>query len=559
MKKLNMKKMMFSLSALTVTLAGVIFFSQSGGATSPVTEDNMALTIDKLDKDTLKLSLSNVIEVPKALQFSIQLDGAVYFNEESLTWLVTNTTDSEVQKNMRVSDDKKTLEFLIVSNEPLKKSGGSIEIGEIDIVSANNKAVEYQLTSKLQPDGTGYKYVVDATNRQVSGPQLYVENGGMLTYNTAPNLTLIDSPKIVEGKIMLTVGDTFTEKEKLSYVVATDEEDDNLTITVEGEIDTSVIGSYSLTYKVTDSLNETSTLVVPVIVENQVEAALNPVITGVRQQVELIVGNSFDVLEGIEAIDHTGYRIEVQVTGDYTETIVDGVASKEGIFTIQYDAEDRWGNPAASETTTLIVSQQPETPEQPDQPDVTIPESIVDLIDTNVVSVEGGKGTESEPLKLEVLNSVDVAKLKAMIEAFVDYEVKVERQSKRATVSYAITLSNDKETHYLVMKVSENQQDIIHYLDSLIDGATTPDNQPGTGNGGSDIITPDNQPGTGNGESDITTPDNQPGTGNGGSDTTTPDNQPETGLKAELSFIICGGLAIVVGLCLLWKRKVVKK
>ncbi|MTN48988.1 DUF5011 domain-containing protein, partial [Turicibacter sanguinis] len=366
MKKLNMKKTMFSLSALTVTLAGVIFFSQSGRATSPVTEDNMGLTIDKLDKDTLKLSLSNVIEIPKALQFSIQLEGAVYFNEESLTWLVTNTTDSEVQKNIKLSDDKKTLEFLIVSNTSLKKSGGTIDIGEIDIISENNKAIEYKLTSKLQPDGTGYKYVVDATNKQVSGPQLYVENEGMLTYNTAPKLTLIDSPKIVEGKIMLTVGDSFTEEEKKSYVVAIDEEDENLEITVEGKVDMSIIGSYSLTYKVTDSLNETTTLVVPVIVENQVEEVLNPVINGVRQQVELTVGDSFDVLEGIEAIDYTGYKIDVQVGGNYTETLVDGIATKAGVFTIQYDAEDRWGNPAASEITTLIVSEQPETPEQPE-------------------------------------------------------------------------------------------------------------------------------------------------------------------------------------------------
>ena len=127
---------------------------------------------------------------------------------------MTNTTDSEVQKNIKLSDDKKTLEFLIVSNTSLKKSGGTIDIGEIDIISENNKAIEYKLTSKLQPDGTGYKYVVDATNKQVSGPQLYVENEGMLTYNTAPKLTLIDSPKIVEGKIMLTVGDSFTEEEK---------------------------------------------------------------------------------------------------------------------------------------------------------------------------------------------------------------------------------------------------------------------------------------------------------------------------------------------------------
>lgn len=578
MKKLNMKKMMFSLSALTVTLAGVIFFSQSSGAITPITEDNIGLTIDKLDKDTLKLSLSNVIEIPKALQFSIQLEGAVYFNEESLKWLVTNTNNSQVQKNIKLSEDKKTLEFLIVSNQPLKKSGGTIEIGEIDIVSPNNKAVQYKLTSKVQSDGTGYKYVVDTTNKQISGPQLYVENNGVLTYNTAPKLTLIDSPKIVEGKIMLTVGDSFTEEEKLSYVVATDEEDEKLTVTVEGNVDTSVIGSYSLTYKATDSLNETATLIVPVIVENQVEEVSNPVINGVRQTVELVVGDKFDVLEGIEAVDHTGYKIDVQVTGDYEETLVDGIVTKAGVYTIQYDAEDRWENLAASETTTLIVSEkseEPGQPEAPEQPEYTIPESIVDLIDMSVVSVEGGKGTESEPLKLEVLDSTDVVKLKAMMESFVDYEVKVERQTKRTKVSYAITLNNDKDTHYLVMTVSENQHEIIDYLDSLIDGSTNPDDKPDTDNGGSDTTNPDSQPGTDNGGSDTTNPDNQPGTDNGGSDTTNPDNQsgtdnggsnvtnpdnqPETGLKAKLPFIISGGLAIVAGLCLLWKRKVVKK
>ena len=156
----------------------------------------------------------------------------------------------------------------------------------------------------------------------MTGPKLYLELMRILTYNTAPTLTLIDSPKIVEGKIMLTVGDSFTEEEKLSYVNATDEEDEKLTVTVEGNVDTRVIGSYSLTYKVTDSLNETTTLIVPVIVENQVEEVSNPVTSGIVQTVELKVGDKFDVLEGIEAIDHTGYKIDVKVTGDYRRLLL---------------------------------------------------------------------------------------------------------------------------------------------------------------------------------------------------------------------------------------------
>ncbi len=484
MKKLNTKKAMFSLSALTVTAAGVIFFSQSSGAVTPVTEDNIGLTVDKLDKDTLKLSLSNVIEIPKALQFSIQLDGDVYFNEESLKWLVTNTENSEIQKNIKLSDDKKVLEFLIVSNESLTKSGGTIEIGEIDIVSPNNKAVQYKLTSKVQSDGTGYKYVIDATNKQVTGPQLYVENEGVLTYNTEPQLKLVNSPKIVEGKIMLTLGDSFTEQEQLSYVIATDEEDNNLTVTVEGKVDTSIIGSYSLTYKVTDSLNETTTLVVPVIVENQHEEVSNPVIKGARQQVELMVGDSFDILEGIEAIDHTGYKIDVQVTGDYEETLVDGIVTKPGVYMIEYNAQDRWGNPAASEITTLIVS------EKPEEPEYTIPDSIKDLIDESIVLITSGKGTQDDPLTLQVLDSANVSKFQSMIESFKDYTVTVERQKQRSTVAYSITLSNDKETHYLVMTVLETQNEMIDYLDSLIKDQSNPGNQPGTDNDGSDTTDP---------------------------------------------------------------------
>ena len=588
MKKLNTKTAMFSLSATTLIAAGVIFFSQSGGAATPVTEDNIGLAIDKLDKDTLKLSLSNVIEIPKALQFSIQLEGDVYFNEESLKWLVTNTNNSQIQKNIKLSEDKKTLEFLIVSNEALKKSSGTIEIGEIDIVSPNNKAVQYKLTSKVQSDGTGYKYVADTTNKQMTGPKLYLENNGVLTYNTAPTLTLIDSPKIVEGKIMLTVGDSFTEEEKLSYVNATDEEDEKLTVTVEGNVDTRVIGSYSLTYKVTDSLNETATLIVPVIVENQVEEVSNPVISGVRQTVELKVGDKFDVLEGIEAIDHTGYKIDVKVTGDYEETLIDGVVTKTGVYTIQYDAQDRWDNPAASETTTLIVSEkveEPSQPEEPEQPEYTIPDSIKDLIDENIVLILSGNGTKDTPLVLQVLDSTDASELQSMIESFKGYTVIVERQVHRSNVTYSITLNNEKETHYLVMTVSEIQTEVINYLDSLIkdqsgtenDGSDTnnPENQPGTENDGSDTNNPEDQPGTENDgsdtnnpedqsgtendRSDTNNPENQPGTENDGSDTNNPGNQPETGVNVKLPFIIGGGIAFIYGLCLLFKRRIIQK
>ena len=148
-----------------------------------------------------------------------------------------------------------------------------------------------------------------------------------------------------------------------------------------------------------------------------------------------------------------------------------------------------------------------------------IPESIVDLINMNVVSVDSGKGTKDEPLMLTVLDLTDVANLKAMIESFKDYNVKVERRQQRSTVSYAITLTNEKEAHYLVMTLSENQNEMINYLDSLIEDTTNP------------------------------------GTGNDGLDTT----NPETGLQVQWPFMSSGIIVLIVGIWLVLKRKAINK
>ena len=83
-----------------------------------------------------------------------------------------------------------------------------------------------------------------------------------------------------------------------------------------------------------------------------------------------------------------------------------------------------------------------------------------------------------------------------MIESFKGYTVIVERQVHRSNVTYSITLNNEKETHYLVMTVSEIQTEVINYLDSLIEDQSNPEDQPGTENDGSDTNDPEDQPGT---------------------------------------------------------------
>ncbi len=69
----------------------------------------------------------------------------------------------------------------------------------------------------------------------------------------------------------------------------------------------------------------------------------------------------------------------------------------------------------------------------------------------------------------------------------------------------------------------------------------------------------ENQPGTDNDGSDTTDPGDQPGTDNDGSDTTNPGDQPETGLEVKLPLLIGGGVALVAGIWLFIKCKVIKK
>ncbi|MGL4373598.1 MAG: hypothetical protein ACRCS6_07440, partial [Turicibacter sp.] len=93
-------------------------------------------------------------------------------------------------------------------------------------------------------------------------------------------------------------------------------------------------------------------------VENKVtETIENPKITGVKDEVNLVIGDAFNPLDGVLAVDYLGRQLEVILSGDYTNTVLDGVVTKSGIYTIFYDAQDRLGNVAAQGVTTLTVSE----------------------------------------------------------------------------------------------------------------------------------------------------------------------------------------------------------
>ena len=193
------------------------------------------------------------------------------------------------------------------------------------------------------------------------------------------------APEIfIDGlKTTITVGDKFN---KLDGVSAIDFEDGNITdkIVVTGDVDTSKAGEYELTYEVTDKNgNKSSITVIITVVEKQVvdpdqpvnpEQPSNPNTTNTLPVIsltssinKLYVGDSFNVLDGVKAMD--------KEDGDLTKYItVSGEVdtSKIGKYTIVYSVKDSDLNEVNLKRVIEVVERPEEDTTNPKTGDVGI-------------------------------------------------------------------------------------------------------------------------------------------------------------------------------------------
>ena len=196
--------------------------------------------------------------------------------------------------------------------------------------------------------------------------------------------------------------------------------------------------------------------------------------------------------------------------------------TENGEFTFEY--VDDYGNTG---TTTAKVDWIVKTP---DTPSYIIPEPIKPLIDLSIVSITEGKGTKNEPLVLNILDSTEVTALKSMFELFDGYVLTIERienRTRQATVTYLMTLKNSQEEYHFTVTAVESQNEIIDYLDSLIEDKA-PDNSGNTMPDNSENTTPDNGGNTTPDNSENITPDNGGNTTPDNSGNPTPDNGGNT-------------------------------
>ena len=516
MKKVNTKTKVIALSTAAVMTTAIYLKSDNvtnAEQYAQVSDNAIELNVDKQNKDTIKLSLSNFSDLAKSLQLSVKIEGNATFTDDSIKWLVKSQND-DLKTDVKISADKKQMDIFILSNSNIEIDGGLLEICEINVAKENKNSTEgYTVVPNVNSEGIAYNYIIDGTNKQVKGSDIVNSSKDKLTVNTAPVISLVESPKIVEGNIIIKTGDVF---KPLEYVKATDDEDgEEVNITANSlNVNNKKPGSYKVTYTATDKEGESTNLDVNVIVEEVQQSVSNPVMNITNKNIQIRQGDKFDPLAGVTATDYQGRKLTVNVTGTYDLEVV-------GRYVLTYTVTDTYGN-TITDTATLEVVKQ-------DAP-------VINGVKSNI---EIKVGEIFDPL--DGVTATDFTGALIKVQVSEDYDISVPGEY---TITYkAIDKYGNESEVKAILKVVEKQNNNQKPDDSGNkpdnggsnpgDGVNKPDN--GGSNPGDGVNKPDN--GGSNPGDSVNKPDNggsNPGDGvnkpdNGGSNPGDSVNKPDNG------------------------------
>ena len=498
-KKKN--KRFVNLMAISTVTAVIFAYSINGVADNKKVSNKVAveLGVEKIEKDKVKIKLDNFTPVIKSLQLSLKIDGNAKFKENSIEWLVKSKSN-DIKTHTKISDDKKSMEIFIISNEPLDKNGGELEICEINVTKDGNGSSAYTINANVNNDGNSYSYIINDTNKQVSGNDIANLNMEKLTINSSPVISLKNLATVVDGNIFVSKGEDFDAK---SYIVVNDEEDGEIPVdkvVVTGKVDTKKVGTYNINYSVSDSEGEVTNLKQTVIVEEVANQEISkPIITIMNngQEVDKIVvtkGDELDLSKYISAVDYLGGTINPEIIGSYD-------VNKAGTYELTVRATDRFNNVSEKSLTLVVEKKVINAPSMNAAPVI---------IANDVELVVGDKFNELDNVKVIDEEDGEIPVDKVVVESDVD-TTKVGNYK----VIYSVTDSNGATTTKTInVKVSMKMVELepsnpikpekpdeptTPGNPELPDNPSIPENPDDSGNDNSGNI---NKPGNGSGSND---------------------------------------------------------
>ena len=203
-----------------------------------------------------------------------------------------------------------------------------------------NKIKVVESTVSLSKPGT-YKVVYEVTDSQ-----------GSKTRKTITVTVVSNDKSVINGTDNVTIKEG-TSFNPMDGVTATDKEDGNITnkVKVEGKVDTSKTGNYELTYTVTDTDGNTTTVKrVVTVIANTENINEKPVIHAENKTIK--VGNKFDLMEGVTATDKEDGNITNKVK--IVKNTID--INKPGTYEITYKVTDKNGSVTEKTIKVTVVN-----------------------------------------------------------------------------------------------------------------------------------------------------------------------------------------------------------
>ena len=320
------------------------------------TENKFVLDVKKVDSDTVKVSLDNIEDIPKALQFSLKLDGIVLKEENGkpvIKDLINPAKSDKIITDYTYNKENNTIDVLITAQDSIPKTGNEIDVFELDIQASNdNSSRKYKIKNE---ESSEYKYVSNTNKEYVRSVSVKNEE---LTLNTNPTV------KMKEGKsyIEITEGETIQLTEEVlkeKGLEIKDDENDKITLEVKDASDKKITsfkgteeGIYDLYITAKDDFGgESKTLNVQLKVN---ASTVGPTITKNGQKLENVTinaGQAFNLMDSVKAVDVNGNTVNVSVSSD-KELNLD--TEQDTTYKITYSATDSRGR-KTEESINLTV------------------------------------------------------------------------------------------------------------------------------------------------------------------------------------------------------------
>lgn len=357
-------------SALAISSTAAVIYAAPKILEATASEglkENVYLDVEKMDSDTIKISLDNIEDIAKSLQFSIKLDDNVRLKkDESGNYLITDLLAEEIDSRIRensyssgnsiitdytYNEDSNIIDVLITSEDSLPKIENKIEIFKLDIEAKENRNKSFTII----PEGS-YKYVSKDSKEYANLNVDY--NNELINLNTAPTIKYIgdeinihDGEELVFDEIKELIkedadkDDVTLEVRNITNVIDESKEDYETVIT---KFSSEEVGTYTFKIYAIDSVGEKSEpikLTVNVTYDLTLEA---PTIIG-ADDIVLQSGEVFNPLEGVLAKDSKGRELNVTVSGDLNLN-----PEEDTEYILTYKAVDKYGKISTKDRKIIV-------------------------------------------------------------------------------------------------------------------------------------------------------------------------------------------------------------